>query len=106
MLDLAACPELLTPLEMSEADRFAVRAGVPALVLMERAGLAVAREAARLVRTKGSVTVLCGPGGNGGDGFVAARYLQAWGYPTTVYLLGARGSLRADAAEMAARWRG
>ena len=87
---------------MGEADRFAISAGASALVLMERAGLAVARAAARLARTRGRVAVLCGPGGNGGDGFVAARYLRLWGYPTQVWLLG--GALRADAAEMAARW--
>ena len=106
MLELAACPELLTPREMGDADRFAIRAGVPGLVLMERAGLAVAREAARLVKTRGRIVVLCGPGGNGGDGFVAARYLANWGYPTRVYLLGETSALRADAAEMAARWSG
>src|SRR5579863_2453204 len=106
MLDLAACPELLTPREMADADRFAVGAGVPSVVLMERAGLAVARAAARLARTQARIAVLCGPGGNGGDGFVAARYLRAWGYPTQVHLLGERDALRADAAEMAARWGG
>ncbi len=103
MLELSACPELLTPREMGEADRFAIGAGVGGLVLMERAGLAVARAAAGLARTRGRVVVLCGPGGNGGDGFVAARYLQCWGYPTEVYLL---GNPAGDAAEMAARWTG
>jgi hydroxyethylthiazole kinase-like uncharacterized protein yjeF len=106
MLDLARCPELLTPREMGEADRFAIRAGVAGLALMERAGLAVARAAVRLARSGAPVAVLCGPGGNGGDGFVAARYLEAWGYPTRVYLLGERGALREDAAAMAGRWRG
>jgi len=102
MLTLAACPELLTPEEMGRADRFAIAAGVPGLILMERAGRAVARAAAGIARTRGRIAVLCGPGGNGGDGFVAARYLSAWGYPTTVFLLG--HALRGDAAEMAARW--
>lgn len=106
MFDLAACPELLTPSEMGQADDFAIRAGVPGLALMEQAGLAAAREAARMARTRGRIVVLCGPGGNGGDGFVAARYLLMWGYPTCVYLLGERDALRADAAEMAARWGG
>ena len=106
MLKLAVCPELLTPEEMGRADRFAIAAGVPGLALMERAGLAVARAAARLARTRGRILVLCGPGGNGGDGFVAARYLRDWGYPTAVYLLGALDTLRGDTAEMAARWNG
>ena len=103
MLELAACPELLTPREMGEADRFAIRAGVPGLVLMERAGLAVARVAVGLARTRGRIVVLCGPGGNGGDGYVAARYLRSWGYPTEIYGL---GSPAGDAAHMAARWTG
>ena len=106
MLELSDCPELLTPREMGEADRYAIRAGVPGLVLMERAGLAVARAAARMARARGRVVALCGPGGNGGDGVVAARYLQSWGYPAEVYLLGSVSALRGDAAEMAARWRG
>jgi hydroxyethylthiazole kinase-like uncharacterized protein yjeF len=102
MLTLAAYPDLLTPEEMGRADRFAIDAGVSGLVLMERAGLAVARQAARLARARGRIALLCGPGGNGGDGFVAARHLKAWGYPTTVHLLG--DALRGDVAEMAARW--
>ena len=40
---------------------------------MERAGLAVADEAVRLTKSRGRIAILCGPGGNGGDGFVAAR---------------------------------
>jgi len=106
MLDLSHYPELLTPREMGEADRFAIRAGAPALTLMERAGYAVARAAASVAQTRGRIAVLCGPGGNGGDGFVAARYLQAWGYPTSVHLLGERGALREDAAHMAGLWAG
>jgi hydroxyethylthiazole kinase-like uncharacterized protein yjeF len=104
MLALADCPELLTPVEMARADRFAIDAGVPGLLLMERAGLAVARAAVGLVRTRGRIVALCGPGGNGGDGFVAARYLKNWGYPVSVYLLG--DALRGDTAEMARRWGG
>ena len=106
MLTLAACPELLTPEEMGRADRFAIDAGVPGLTLMERAGLAVARAAAQLARTRGRIVVLCGPGGNGGDGLVAARYLRDWGYPTAVHLLGGPDALRGDTAEMAFRWKG
>ena len=77
MLDPKARPELLTPAEMSEADRFAVAAGTPGIALMERAGVAVADEAARLAKSGGRIVVLCGPGGNGGDGFIAGRLWQS-----------------------------
>ena len=80
MLDLAICPELLTSDQMGAADRLTIAAGTPGPVLMERAGAAVADEAVRLARSAGRIAVLCGPGANGGDGFVAARLLQMRGY--------------------------
>jgi ADP-dependent NAD(P)H-hydrate dehydratase / NAD(P)H-hydrate epimerase len=106
MLDPSARPELLTPAEMSEADRFAVAAGTPGIALMERAGLAVADEAARLTKSRGRIVVLCGPGGNGGDGFVAARLLAERGYPVELGLLGEREALKGDPALAAARYEG
>jgi ADP-dependent NAD(P)H-hydrate dehydratase / NAD(P)H-hydrate epimerase len=106
MLDLANRPELLTPGQMGQADRLAVEAGTPGMVLMERAGAAVADEAVRLVRSAGRVSVFCGPGANGGDGFVAARLLRERGYRVAVALLGELAALRGDAAAAAARWGG
>ncbi len=106
MLDPRRCCELLTPAEMAEADRLTIAGGVGGAALMERAGAAVADEAARLAPSAGRVAVLCGPGGNGGDGFVAARLLTARGYRVSLGLLGERVALRGDAALAAARWEG
>src|SRR5271166_2739183 len=106
MLDPLAHPELLTPAEMSEADRFAVATGKPGIALMERAGLAVADEAARLAKSRGRIVVLCGPGGNGGDGFVAARLLTQRGYPVELGLLGRRDALSGEPALAASRYDG
>lgn len=99
---------VLTVAEMGAADRAAMAAGVSGLALMEAAGLAVALEAMRLAPRPcaGPVVVLCGPGNNGGDGFVAARTLQRRGWPVRLALLGSRERLTGDAAEQARRWRG
>jgi len=106
MLDPLAHPELLTPAEMGAADRFAIAAGTPGIALMERAGLAVADETARIAKSRGRIVVLCGPGGNGGDGFVAARLLARRGYKVELGLLGWREALRGDPALAAARYEG
>jgi ADP-dependent NAD(P)H-hydrate dehydratase / NAD(P)H-hydrate epimerase len=106
MLELARYPELLTPTQMREADRLAISMGAPGVELMERAGRAVADEAVRRVRSAGRVAVLCGPGANGGDGFVAARILMRRGYRVSLALVGPRENLRGDAAEAARRFDG
>jgi ADP-dependent NAD(P)H-hydrate dehydratase / NAD(P)H-hydrate epimerase len=106
MLDWRRFPELLTPLEMGRADRLAVVGGAASINLMERAGAAVAFEASRMARSAGRILVVCGPGNNGGDGFIAARILRDWGYGVEVALLGALNALKGDAAEAARRWGG
>lgn len=90
---------------MEEADRLTIAAGTPGIVLMERAGLAVA-EAVAARRPAGPVVVVAGPGNNGGDGFVAARILAERGFDVTVALLGDRSALKSDAATAAGRWVG
>ena len=96
---------LLTPAEMAVADRAAAAAGVAGTTLMEAAGRAVAEAVMRRWSPR-AVSVLCGPGNNGGDGFAAARRLAAAGWPVRVGLLGERQALRGDAREHAERWRG
>ncbi|MGQ3672793.1 NAD(P)H-hydrate dehydratase [Xanthobacter sp. TB0136] len=104
--------ELLDPKQMGRADRCAVEMGVPSLVLMENAGQAVARCTARHLGApeaeggRKRVFVLCGPGNNGGDGFVAARLLAGQGYDVRLALLGDVTALVGDAAENARLWTG
>jgi len=98
--------ELLTVAEMGEADRLAVEGGVPSLTLMEEAGKHVANlvvEEAEL-RLQTDIAVLCGPGNNGGDGYVAARLLKGMGYNVWVESYGDPTQLKGDAFEMYRRW--
>jgi NAD(P)H-hydrate epimerase len=97
--------EILTVAEMGEADRLAVQAGASSRGLMENAGRALADEVDEHCPLA-SVLVLCGPGNNGGDGFVAARHLRTRGYRVRLALLGASSALKGDAAFMAQAWRG
>jgi NAD(P)H-hydrate epimerase len=90
---------------MAEADRLTVASGTSISELMENAGRAVALEIATRWPAQ-AVVVLCGPGGNGGDGLVAARHLADAGWTVQVALLGARADLRGAARVNADRWAG
>ena len=97
--------ELLTVREMAAADAAAIAGGTPGIALMEAAGAAVA--GAVLGRWGPRPTlVLCGPGNNGGDGYVAARRLAEAGWPVRLAALLPRDRLAGDAAIAAARWHG
>jgi len=98
--------ELLTPEQMGRADRLAIESGVPGAVLMENAGRGVADEVSLRFPDALSVSVLCGPGNNGGDGFVAARHLLERGYRVRLGFDGDPAKLPADASTMAARFTG
>lgn len=97
---------LLSVAEMAAADEAAIATGIAGFALMERAGRAVADAVARRGLPGERVLVLCGPGKNGGDGFVAASLLARRGFAITLALAGERGRLTGDAAEAAAGWQG
>jgi ADP-dependent NAD(P)H-hydrate dehydratase / NAD(P)H-hydrate epimerase len=96
---------LLSVAQMTTADRAAIAAGTPGSVLMQNAGNAVVREITRRWSPR-PVSVLCGPGNNGGDGFVVAIELARAGWPVRIALLGRKQQLRGDARIHAARWSG
>ncbi|MDX1402231.1 MAG: NAD(P)H-hydrate dehydratase, partial [Kiloniellales bacterium] len=96
---------VLTPEETREADRLAIEAGISGIDLMEAAGRAVAQTVCANESPR-EVLVLCGPGNNGGDGFVAARYLRDRGWHVRVATLGELSKLKGDAAYHAGLWKG
>lgn len=88
---------LVNAQEMRELDRQTIEElGIPAIVLMEMAGRAVAQEVRNRLKGKGRITVLAGHGNNGGDGFVAARHLAETGFDVKVWLIGKKERLSAE----------
>eukprot|EP01037_Dinobryon_pediforme_P002429 gene2429-2465_t len=88
-----------------KADARTIAAGLSGFALMGHAGRAAALEIMRRW-TKRPVLVLCGPGKNGGDGFVVARYLAAAGWPVRLACMVDIGVLQGETADHAALWRG
>lgn len=96
---------LLTPEAMGRADQFAIANGISGATLMEAAGRAMAH--AVMARWAPRPTaVLCGPGNNGGDGWVAARHLAQAGWPVRVFSECDVSALKGDAAGAAKGWTG
>jgi ADP-dependent NAD(P)H-hydrate dehydratase / NAD(P)H-hydrate epimerase len=103
--------ELLTAAQMRAIEEAAIASGeVTGLELMERAGRgvveAIFEEWPELKATSHRAVVLCGPGNNGGDGFVVARLLKEWGWEVEVFLYGDPERLPTDARVNYERWRG
>lgn len=100
---------ILTARQMAEVDQLTIsqleELGRNGTDLMEEAGLSVVREIEQAYSGK-SALVLCGPGNNGGDGFVIARHLNKKGWNVEVALLGPEENLKGDARYMAALWDG
>jgi len=97
--------EIITVEEMRAIDEASAAAGVPTRTLMENAGRAVAEAIVRRFPQQ-PTAVLCGPGNNGGDGWVAARALREMGWPVWVETLAPRDALRGDGANAAKAWSG
>lgn len=88
---------LYTAVEMRTVDRVTVdEIGIPAAVLMERAGLEASRDIVELFPESDRVAVVCGSGNNGGDGFVVARHLAAAGRSVSVLLVEGESKLRRE----------
>lgn len=96
---------ILTPQEMQAAEQAIIAQGLDSFELMQRAGDAVA-EFVHANWPEGTIQVLCGPGGNGGDGFVAAAKLSKLWRDVKVYCMVPVSELKGDVAKAAALWEG
>src|SRR5262245_59032608 len=99
---------LLTGAQMRAAEQAAFARGLPSFEAMRRAGVAVADAiiARRPIAGVGEVHVLCGPGNNGGDGFITAATLRAAGHRVAVHAVRAKSEYGGDAARAAGLWHG
>src|SRR3982750_4380624 len=90
--------KILNAEQMRNIDRRATeRFGVPSIVLMENAALAVVDAIAEHYPKADRVAIFCGTGSNGGDGFAIARHLENRGVVPIVLITGERDHIRGDA---------
>ena len=94
---------ILTPQAMAEADAYAMRSGVSGTRLMERAGESVLHAIQQRWSPR-PTAVLCGPGNNGGDGWIIAHGLKTAGWLVQVYTLVDPSTLAGDALSASRRW--
>lgn len=97
--------EVLTAAETSKADTATISQGTAGIQLMSAAGASVAHEIIRQFNPC-PVLILCGPGNNGGDGFIAAQQLKKEGWKVRVACMVKRNTLKGDAALAAQKWEG
>lgn len=95
---------LLSPSEMAAVDAAAAASGIDSFGLMLRAGAGVAAAFLRFHSGAVRAVILCGPGNNGGDGYVAARCLADSGVDVNVFHLGDPTQLKGDAARARDGW--
>ena len=84
--------KIVTVNQMRQIEEDCVKIGISTSKLMENAGKAVAEEVRKILGTieQQRILILIGPGNNGGDGLVAARYLHDWGAKVSLCLFGQR----------------
>lgn len=97
--------EILSADEMKKAEAAAIAGGLSGLQMMTRAGEEAARIIAAAIQPC-TVLVLCGPGNNGGDGFIVAQQLKEKGWKVRVACAVKRTALKGDAGESAKKWSG
>ena len=89
--------ELLTPLQMKKADRLTIEGGIAGIELMHNAGKGVFDAMRQLLHANSRILVFCGPGNNGGDGFVVAQLAANEDFSVRVGLLCDPETLEGDA---------
>ncbi|WP_291896078.1 NAD(P)H-hydrate dehydratase [Maricaulis sp.] len=96
---------ILSTADIALCDRYAIEHGVAGTGLMENAGRAVAKAICQRWAPRPTL-ILCGPGNNGGDGYVVARYLRDQGWPVTLASLVEPKALKDDALWAYQQWSG